>query len=235
MPGSGHGRIEAVVFDIGGVLLDWDPRHLYRKLFADAQAMELFLTEVCTPAWHAEHDRGVPFERSCAELAARHPAHAELIWAWGRRSEEMVAGPIEGSVDLLRELKRRGVPCYALTNMEAETYPLRRARFDFLRWFDGTVVSSAEGVIKPEREIFERLLRRFGLDPAATLVIDDSAANLGTARDLGMVSVRFESPARLRRCLARAGLVVMAPGSPATDGVAPDPRAKEEHDVDIAG
>src|SRR5947209_11082146 len=99
-----HGvRVQAVVFDIGGVLLDWDPRYLYRKLFDDEAEMERFLAEVCTMQWHHQHDTGVPFSESCAALAARHPDQAELIMAWGERNEEMEGGEIEGSVAVLRE------------------------------------------------------------------------------------------------------------------------------------
>ena len=130
--------------------------------------MNRFLTEVCTMEWHMAHDLGTPFEVSCARLAAEHPEYAEMIWAWGRRSEEMIAGPIDGTVDILRALRRRGIRCYALTNMEAETYPQRLERYEFLRWFDGTVVSAAEGVAKPDAEIFTRLLRRFGLTTRPT-------------------------------------------------------------------
>ncbi len=131
--------IKAVVFDIGGVLLDWNPRHLYRKLFDEEAEMERFLSEVCTPEWHSAHDRGVPMEPSCAELAAKHPKYAEMIKAWARRSEEMVAGVIPGTPEILRDLQANGVPCYALTNIEAETYPLRLQRFAFLRSFEGIV------------------------------------------------------------------------------------------------
>ena len=132
------GRARAIVFDLGGVLLDWNPRHLYRKLFdGDDAAMERFLAEVCTMQWHHAHDLGVPPQRTCTDLAQAHPDKAELIWAWSRRSEEMVAGPIDGTVAILSDLKAAGVPCYALTNMERETYPLRLERFEFMRWFDG--------------------------------------------------------------------------------------------------
>lgn len=203
-----------MVFDLGGVLLDWNPRHLYRKLFDDEEAMERFLTQVCTLEWHEAHDRGWPVEPSCAKLAAKHPDQAELILAWGRRTEEMIAGPIQGTVEILRELKERGVRLYALTNMEAETYPRRRERYDFLRWFDGTVVSAFEGTIKPEPEIFRRLIERFDLTPSATLMIDDSAANLETADQLGMLTVLFQSPAQLRGWLERAGQLGAAGASP---------------------
>jgi 2-haloacid dehalogenase len=198
---------DAVVFDLGGVLLDWNPRYLYRKLFDDEAEMEMFLRDVCTMEWHAAHDRGVPLAQSCAALAASHPEHAELIRAWGERSEEMIAGPIQGTVEILEELLRTGVRCYALTNMERETYPLRLRRFPFMRWFAGTVVSSHEGVAKPDPEIFRRLLDRFGLDPAGTVMIDDSAPNIKTAASMGMVSVRFTSPTALRAALSELRLL----------------------------
>jgi 2-haloacid dehalogenase len=204
---SGNGRPSAVVFDLGGVLLDWDPRHLYRKLFDDEAEMNRFLSEVCTLEWHHAHDLGAPPEQTIPPLVADHPEQAELIWAWPRRSEEMLAGPIEESVEILRALKERGVPLYALTNMERETYPGRRDRFPFLRWFDGTVVSGFEGVAKPDPRVFELLLERFGLDAASTLYIDDSPKNVAAARSMGMQAVEFESPAALRERLEAAGLL----------------------------
>jgi 2-haloacid dehalogenase len=199
--------IEAVVFDIGGVLLDWNPRYLYRQLFEDEDSMERFLGEVCTLEWHAAHDLGVPYAQSCLDLAQRHPEQADLIWAWSRRSEEMIGGAITGTVEILRELVAGGVPCYALTNMEAETFPLRRDRYDFMSWFAGTVVSSHERVAKPDPEIFHRLLDRFGLRAETTLLIDDSQRNVDAARELGMPAIRFESAAQVRRYMERSGLL----------------------------
>jgi 2-haloacid dehalogenase len=198
--------IEAVVFDIGGVLLDWNPRYVYRELFDDEENMERFLAEVCTMEWHRGNDLGVPYGESCAALAERHPDHADMIWAWGRRTEDMIGGPIDGTVEILRALLAAGVPCYALTNMEAETYPLRRERYDFMRWFAGTVVSSHEHVAKPDPEIFHRLLERFGLTAAATLLIDDSRVNVDAARAVGMQAILFESPEQVRGQLVQAGL-----------------------------
>ncbi|HEY1713710.1 MAG TPA: HAD family phosphatase [Solirubrobacteraceae bacterium] len=210
-----NGSIEAVIFDLGGVLLDWNPRYLYRKMFDDEPAMERFLAEVCTMDWHEANDRGVSFEVTCAQLAGEHPEHAEHIWAWGTRTEEMVGGPIEGTVEVLRELIRAGsVRVFALTNMEAHTYPLRRERYDFLAWFEGTVVSSSEGMIKPDPRIFEVLLERYGLQASSTLMIDDSPRNIAAARALGMPTVLFESPEALRAELEGAG--VLAPGSTAS-------------------
>jgi 2-haloacid dehalogenase len=201
------GSIDAVVFDVGGVLLDWNPRYLYRKLLDDEGEMERFLAEVCTMEWHSAHDRGVPFSRSSAELAATHPEHAELIEAWGARSEEMVAGELTEVVALLAALKRAGVPCYALTNMEAETFPLRRDRYAFFGWFDGVVVSAYERIAKPDPEIFRRLLARFGLRAHRTVLIDDSPANVEAARGVGMQAVQFSDAARLRDWLVTAGLL----------------------------
>jgi 2-haloacid dehalogenase len=212
-----NGSIDAVIFDLGGVLLDWNPRYLYRKLFDDEEAMERFLRDVCTLEWHEANDRGVPFEVTCAQLAAEYPEHAEHIWAWGTRTEEMVSGPIDGTVEILRELaQQRSVRLFALTNMEAHTYPVRRERYEFLRWFEGTVVSSEEGVIKPDERIFRVLLERYGLEPASTLMIDDSSRNIEAARAIGLRTVLFESPEALRVQLEDAG--VLAPTGPTASG-----------------
>jgi 2-haloacid dehalogenase len=201
---GGSSAIEAVVFDLGGVLLDWNPRHLYRSLFTDEGAMERFLGDICSPAWHAPHDRGVPTAASCAQLALQHPEFAAEIEAWSSRSEEMIGGVVAGTVEVLRAVKATGMACYALTNMEAETYPLRFERFPFLGWFDGTIVSGREGVAKPERDIFVRLLDRFGLTAEKTLMIDDLQENLDAAARLGIQTLLFRSSSRLRRDLEAA-------------------------------
>jgi 2-haloacid dehalogenase len=198
---------DAVVFDLGGVLIDWDPRRLYRKLLAGEAAVEEFLATVCTPEWNAEQDRGRPFAEAVAELVERHPAHAAAITAYHERWTEMLGGEIPGTVAVLAELRAAGVPLYALSNWSAETFRLTRGRFPFLEWFDGLVVSGEEGVTKPDRRIFELLIERFGLVPAATLFVDDSAANVTAARDLGLDAVRFRGAGGLRRDLAARGLL----------------------------
>jgi 2-haloacid dehalogenase len=210
--------VETVVFDVGGVLLDWDPRHLYRKVFADEAEMELFLAEICSPAWHAPHDRGVSTAASCAELASQHPQFSELIWAWSTRSEEMIGGVDAGSVEVLRSVRAIGMPCYALTNMEAETYPLRLERFPFLGWFDGTVVSGREGVAKPDPLIYTRLLDRFGLKPGTTLMIDDTKENLEAASQLGIQTALFLSSRQLRADLEAAGVLERCRTAEAREG-----------------
>jgi len=205
---------KAVVFDLGGVLIDWDPRYLYRKLLADEAAVEEFLATVCTPEWNAEQDRGRPFAEGVAELAERHPEHAADIAAYHERWPEMLAGEIPGTVEVLADLRAAGVPLYALTNWAAETFAITRERFEFLDWFCGLLVSGEEGMTKPDPAIFRLLLDRFGLDPAATVFVDDSEANVAAARGLGIDAVRFTGPERLRRELsARRMLARPAPSA----------------------
>jgi 2-haloacid dehalogenase len=205
---------KAVVFDLGGVLIDWDPRYLYRKLLADEAAVEEFLATVCTPEWNAEQDRGRPFAEGVAELAERHPEHAADIAAYHERWPEMLAGEVPGSVEVLADLRAAGVPLYALTNWAAETFAITRERFEFLDWFCGLLVSGEEGMTKPDPAIFRLLLDRFGLDPAATVFVDDSEANVAAARGLGIDAVRFTGPERLRRELsARRMLARPAPSA----------------------
>ena len=202
----------AAVFDIGGVMLEWDPRHVYRDVFDDEAEMERFLAEVCSREWHEDNDRGVRYAESCAALAARFPQYTAEIYLWGERTEDMIVGTIDGTVELLGELQAAGVPCYGLTNMEAETYPVRYERYAFLRALDGTVVSSQEGVIKPDPEIFRRLFERFGLVPEQTVFIDDVEQNITAARALGMQTVLFTSPAQLRAELVALGLPLAPAG-----------------------
>jgi 2-haloacid dehalogenase len=207
-PAGVAGAPRAVLFDLGGVFIDWDPRHLYRKLFAgDAAAMEDFLANVCTSAWHEAQDRGKGIAEACAELAARHPAYAAFISAWEERNEEMVGGLLEGSIAVLAELKAQGVPCYALSNMERERWEWRLDNYEFLRWFDGYVISGLEGVAKPDREIFEIALGRFELAPAEVIFVDDRSLNVESAARLGIRSFLFTSPEAMRDVMVTAGLL----------------------------
>ncbi len=208
MPGQ---LADAVVFDLGGVLIDWDPRYLYRQLFANPAEMETFLARICTSDWHRAHDLGADITESCRRLAALHPGYAAEIMAWAERSEEMVAGQFDAAVTVLSDLKAAGVRCYALSNMEPDLFAVRQARFPFLEWFDGHVISGIEGVAKPDRRIFEILLRRHGLEPPATVFADDSAANVEAARELGIVALRYTSVGQLRQDLRALGLL---PGDP---------------------
>jgi 2-haloacid dehalogenase len=205
---------KAVVFDLGGVLIDWDPRYLYRKLLADEAAVEEFLATVCTPEWNAELDRGRPFAEGVAELVERHPEHAAAIAAYHERWPEMLAGDLPDTVEVLAELRAAGVPLYALTNWSAETFAITRGRFEWLDWFDGLLVSGEERMTKPDPAFFRLPLDRFGLDPGATVFVDDSEANVAAARELGIDAVRFTGPDQLRRELwARRILARPAPSA----------------------
>ena len=207
-PDAAPRRRSVVVFDVGGVLLQWDPRHLYRKLFAgDDAAMEHFLGNVCTEEWNERQDAGRTFADAAAELLPAHADKAHLIHAFGRRFDEMIPGAIEETVDILRELKRAGVPLYAVTNWSAETFPPQRDRFAFLSWFDGIVVSGEEGVIKPDPRIFRILLDRYDIPAHAAVFIDDNPANAEAATNLGIHGIHFRSPQQLRRELVELGLL----------------------------
>jgi len=184
------GVVKNVVFDIGGVLLQWDPRTLYGQLIPDPDELDWFLDDVCNPEWNSTLDLGRDFDEACTELAASFPNHAELVHAW-KRQDEMVAGEVPGTGEIVRRLKANGVPLYLVTNHPADVFESRRNRYEILQQFDGAVVSGEEGVLKPAREIFDRLAERYGIDPSASLFIDDSQENVDGARGAGFQAVRF--------------------------------------------
>ncbi|MGH6895164.1 MAG: HAD family hydrolase [Geminicoccaceae bacterium] len=203
----GGGRGPAIVFDLGGVLIDWNPRHLYRKLIDDEARLEWFLAEVCHSAWNEEQDRGRAFAAAIEEAAARHPDHRLLIAAYFERWEEMLAGPIAGAVRVLEELKDAGYELHALTNWSAETFPFARDRFAFLDWFESILVSADVGLIKPDPRIFELLLERIGRPPAACVYIDDNVRNVTAAAAVGLDAIAFQDADQLRDDLARRDLL----------------------------
>ena len=196
------------VFDLGGVLIDWNPRYLYRKLFdGNEGAMEHFLATVCTPSWNSQQDAGRPFAEACASLKSEYPAQAELIDAWIQRQSEMVTGPIHGTVEILAELRARQVPLYALSNWSAETFPLSLNRFDFLHWFQGILLSGEVRLLKPDPRIFELFFETHNVDPAHTVYIDDLKPNVDAATALGMHGILFTDPPSLRKELLKVGLL----------------------------
>jgi 2-haloacid dehalogenase len=200
-------KATAVVFDLGGVLIDWNPRYLYRTLFDDEAEMEAFLSEVTTQEWNAQQDAGRPWAEAVEALVALHPGRRELIEAYWHRWPETLGGPIQGTVEILRELRARGVRTYALSNWSAETFPLARPRFPFLDWFDGILISGEAKLVKPDPRIFAHLLKKFGLEAGSTVFIDDSATNIHAASEAGLIAIRFTDPPDLRRELAELGLL----------------------------
>lgn len=207
------GPVTAVVFDLGGVLIDWDPRHLYRRMLGSDAAVEDFLDEVGFAAWNHAQDAGAEsWDDAVERLAQRFPHRRDLIAAYPARFADTLAGPIEGSVAVLRELHDRGVPLLALTNWSAETFPVARERFDFLDLFGGIVVSGHERVAKPDPDLFALLVERYDLDPPSTVFVDDREVNVVAAAAAGLHGLLFTGPDRLRRDLTRLGLL---------DGAAP--------------
>ena len=200
-----------VVFDLGGVLIDWNPRYMYRKLFAgDEAAMEHFLATVCTQSWNEAQDAGRTFAEGCAILKKAHPEQSELIDAWFPRYEEMLGGPIDGSVAILSELRSSKTRLYALSNWSAETFPVARRLFPFLSWFEGVMLSGEVKLVKPDPRIFQLLFERYEIDPARAIYVDDHAENVEPARKLGMYGIHFNGPDLLRTELRSLGVLGQA-------------------------
>lgn len=196
-----------VVFDIGGVLIDWNPRYLYRKLLDDEAAVSSFLDNVCTPAWNEQFDAGCTFDQGIAELAAVHPEKRTLIEAYWSRWTEMLGGEIPGTAALLLRLRAVGIPVHAISNWSSETFPRAQEQFPFLECFDVLVLSGNERLVKPHPPIFELFLQRAGVRPQDCLFIDDNAANIETAASLGFHTEHFKDSEKLELRLIEAGLL----------------------------
>ena len=196
-----------IVFDIGNVLLRWDPRFLYRRIFADESRMEWFLTHVCSNDWNLEQDCGRSFAEAVREATLRHPDYAAEIAAYDERWQETLPHAIDGSVALVEALAARGAALYAITNWNGEKFRETRGRFAFLGHFRDIVVSGDERLVKPAPAIYRLLLDRNGLEAADCLFIDDSAANAAGAEAVGMKTHHFRSPELLAETLRRAGLL----------------------------
>jgi len=201
-------NIKSVVFDIGGVLIDWNPRHLYRKIFSSEEEMERFLSEVCTYEWNVQQDGGTLFSVATAELSAKFPAYSDKIALYYGRWEEMLGGELTDTVNLFNELKSAGMPLYALTNWSHEAFPVAYERYGFMKQFDGIVVSGYEKLLKPDHAIYRVLMDRYNVNPAESVYIDDNKANAEAAAELGFHSIHFQSADHLRYELRSLGLEV---------------------------
>ena len=196
-----------VVFDLGAVLIEWDPRHLYRQVFDDRDEMEWFLAHVCHPEWNLEQDRGRSFADAVIEAKTRHPKYAAEIEAYHLRWSEMVPGAIAGTVDILETLHKRGTPLYAITNWNGDTFRETKLRFPFLSLFRDIVVSGDEKLIKPDPAIYQLLCKRNGLEIENCVFIDDSLKNVKGAEAVGMKAIHFTSPENLRTGLKLLGVL----------------------------
>ena len=201
----------ALVFDLGGVLIDWNPRHLYRQLLGDDTEMERFLAEVCTPEWNRAQDAGRRWADGVAVLTSQFPESRDLIEAYDRRWDEMVRGEVPGVVPILDELRASDVRLLALTNWSTEKFVRTKPRFPFLDWFEGIVVSGEIGLVKPDPMVYRYCVSLFGLEPSTTVFIDDSEQNVAAAVSEGLIGVRFIDAPSLRRDLRALGVRMGAP------------------------
>ena len=199
---------DTVVFDLGNVLISFNPRWLFRKLLRDEASIDRFFAETDFDAWNTAMDAGRRFADGIAAHGRRFPHYRPLFEAFFTRWNETVGEPIAESVAVLRGLQQSGIRTYALTNFSAETYPLAAARFPFLADFDGAVVSGDEGVVKPDPAIYQRLVERYAVDPARAVFIDDKLENVDAARRLGFHGIHFTDPALVRPALRALGLPV---------------------------
>lgn len=186
-------KIKNIVFDFGGVLLDWNPRYFYRGHFSDKNEMEHFLAHVCTDEWNAEQDRGRPFAEGVKKLQKEHPKYHDEIQLFTDKWESMLKSEIHHGVNLLKKLKEKGYKIYGLTNWSAETIPTAFRKYDFFKLFDGIVVSGEEKFIKPDKRIYQILLERYNLNAEESLFLDDSPANVKSANELGFEGILFDN------------------------------------------
>jgi 2-haloacid dehalogenase len=201
-------KINTIIFDLGGVLIDWNPRYLYRKIFKTEEEVTWFLDNICTSEWNDQQDAGRSFEDATKELIQKHPHLEEAITAWYGRWHETIAGPIEGTVQILKEIKEsKKYRLYALTNWSAETFPWALDNFDFLHWFEGIVVSGVEKSRKPLPEFFQILFDRYTIKPSESLFIDDNLHNIEGAKALGMNAITFKSSEQLWKDLKERKLI----------------------------
>jgi 2-haloacid dehalogenase len=201
-------EFNTIIFDLGAVLIDWHPDHLYKKLIGSDEEREWFYQHVCTSDWNEEQDAGRPLAYATEMLVTKHPEHEEMIRAYYGRWEEMLNGPIEGTLEILRALKEKGqYQLIALTNWSAETFPIALEKYDFLHWFQGRVVSGEEKTRKPFTDIYQTLLDRYNVNPQEAVFVDDNKRNLGPAEALGIKTIHFLSPEQFKEELITLGIL----------------------------
>lgn len=193
-------QVNTIIFDLGGVLVDWNPAYVFDKLIEDETRRKQFFAEICTPEWNEEQDAGRSLKEATQLLVDQYPEWQQYIEAYYGRWEEMLGGPIQETVEIFRELKQSGkYKLYALTNWSAELFPVALQKYDFLHWFDGRLVSGEEKTRKPFPEFYQRLVDKFNIHKNEALFIDDNLRNVEAAIAFGIPSIRFESPAQLRQ------------------------------------
>jgi 2-haloacid dehalogenase len=201
-------EINTIVFDLGGVLIDWNPEYLYSRIFPNDDERRWFLSTVCTLDWNEQQDAGRTLQEGTEHLVQKFPEHEASIRAYYGRWKEMLGGPIHDTVEIFRQLKfNTGIKLYALTNWSAETFPVALELYDFLHWFDGRLVSGEEKVRKPFKEIYQLLIDRFAIDPKKAIYVDDNIRNVLPARELGFIGILFRTPELFRQELKGLGVL----------------------------
>lgn len=199
--------INTIIFDLGGVLIDWNPEYVFREVIPDPERRRFFFENICTHEWNIEQDAGRPLAEATEQLVNEYPEWESEIRAYYGRWEEMLGGPIHETVDLLRELRdREEHRLLALTNWSGETFPVALSRYDFLHWFEGIVVSGDEKTRKPFADIYEILLDRYEVNPSQAIFIDDSLKNVEGAEAVGINGIHFQSTAQLKEILREWGV-----------------------------
>lgn len=201
-------EIKTIIFDLGGVLVDWNPAYVYRDLFeGNEEKVAWFLNTVCTPEWNIEQDAGRTIEEANRLKIAEFPQYEKWIRAYYERWPQMFSGPIKGTLALFEALKKsKKYPCYALTNWSAETWTTALKLFPFLKTFEGVVVSGKEKTRKPYAAIYKILLDRFQIDAETALFIDDNLENVLAAKKLGIQSLQFKTSQKLENDLKMLGI-----------------------------
>jgi len=201
-------NINTIIFDLGGVLIDWDPKYVYHTIFEKEKEMEWFFQNICTFEWNEEQDAGRTIAEATNLLIKKYPEHESNIRAYYDRWEEMLGGPIDDTVEILAELKKNpNLKLYALTNWSAETFPIALKKYEFLHWFDGRLVSGEERIRKPFIDLYKRLIDKYSIDPLTALYLDDNIRNLLPAKELGMQTIHFQSPDQFRNELVERGVI----------------------------
>jgi 2-haloacid dehalogenase len=199
---------QSIIFDLGAVLVDWNPRYLYNKVFATPEETEHFLEHICTSDWNEEQDAGRSLAEGTEQLVKQHPAFEAQIRAFYGRWKEMLGGDIPETVALLQQLKASGkYKLYALTNWSNETFPIALMEYDWLQWFDGIVVSGKEKLRKPYPDFYQLLLDRYEIDKDNTIFIDDNIRNVKAAEQMGIETIHFQTSAQLEKELQQRGIL----------------------------
>ena len=202
-----NNSFDTIIFDLGGVLIDWNPRYVYRTIFKTEDEINWFFENITTHDWNENQDAGYPLAQATEDLFLKYPEWENEIRAYYGRWIEMLGGPLHQTVEILKQVKEAGFRTYALTNWSAETFPIALERFEFLHWFDGRLVSGEEKTRKPFPDIYQKLLDKFSIDPAKAIFIDDNLRNVKAGEEMGIKGIHFSNPLSLKQELSEIGIL----------------------------